>query len=127
MVNTREIAEEYRLKHWAKIMHERAESGLSIRACCKRNSFHPNIYYYWKRKLREAACQELLPAAAVAAARDKAEITSAPPGWAVCNVKETESKDKTLSIEIGKGRITVAADTDADLLTKVCRVLASLC
>ncbi|MCK9478690.1 MAG: hypothetical protein M0R40_04210 [Firmicutes bacterium] len=32
MVDTREIAAEYRLSHWAQIMQERIESGLSIRA-----------------------------------------------------------------------------------------------
>ena len=30
MVNTREIAAEYRLAHWARIMQERVQSGVSI-------------------------------------------------------------------------------------------------
>jgi hypothetical protein len=31
-MNTREVAAEYRLSHWAQIMRERKESGLSIKA-----------------------------------------------------------------------------------------------
>ena len=58
-MNTREIAEEYRLTHWAAIMRERAESGLSIRAYCEKTGFHENVYYYWQRKLRQAACEQL--------------------------------------------------------------------
>ena len=58
-MNTRCIAEEHRLAHWARIMKERAESGLSIRAYCANAGFHENNYFYWQKKLREAACEEL--------------------------------------------------------------------
>ena len=58
-MNTGEIAAEYRLSHWARIMKERKESGLSIKAYCKDAGFHENSYFYWQRKLREAACERL--------------------------------------------------------------------
>jgi len=58
-MNTREIAVEYRLAHWAKTVQDRSESGLSIKAYCESLSIHENTYYYWLRKLREAACGEL--------------------------------------------------------------------
>ena len=66
-MNTREIAEEYRLGHWAGIMRERAESGLSIKAFCEKAGFHENIYFYWQRKLREAACEQLAEVSAATA------------------------------------------------------------
>ena len=58
-MNTKEIAVEYRLTHWAGIMREREESGLSIKQFCKNAGFHENRYFYWQKKLREAACEEL--------------------------------------------------------------------
>ena len=58
-MNTREIASEYRLAHWAQIMQDRVASGLSVRAYCKQAGFHENNYFYWQRKLREASCEEL--------------------------------------------------------------------
>lgn len=58
-MNTREIAAEYRLSHWAQIIRERKESGLSIRAYCEKHSFHENLYFYWQRKLREEACRQM--------------------------------------------------------------------
>ena len=58
-MNTREIAAEYRLQHWAGIVRERTESGLSIKVYCENAGFHENVYYYWQRKLREAACEQL--------------------------------------------------------------------
>ena len=55
-MDTREIAVEYRLAHWAGIVKERSESGLTIRDYCKDLGIHENAYYYWLKKLRKAAC-----------------------------------------------------------------------
>jgi len=74
-MNTRDIAEEYRLTHWAQIMRERQDSGLSIKAYCKQRGFHENVYYYWQRKLREATCTEL------AAREQESETGLVPNGW----------------------------------------------
>ena len=56
-MNTREIASEYRLSHWARIVRERSESDLSVKEYCKSAGFHKNSFYYWQRKLRETACE----------------------------------------------------------------------
>ena len=59
MVNTREVAAEYRLSQWAQIMQERNKSELSIRAYCKQIGICENTYFYWQRRLRKAACEQL--------------------------------------------------------------------
>jgi len=59
MRNTREIAAEYRLSHWAGIMQERVSSGMSVKAYCASVGLHENVYYYWQKKLREAAYDQL--------------------------------------------------------------------
>jgi transposase-like protein len=58
-MNTKDIAAEYRMAHWAQIIRERVESGLSIRAFCKKAEIRENTYYYWQKKLREVACEQL--------------------------------------------------------------------
>ena len=59
MQNTREIASEYRMGHWAEIMRQRVESGLSIRKFCEREGMHVNRYHYWQRRLRCKAIEEI--------------------------------------------------------------------
>ena len=59
-MSTRQIAAEYRMTHWAGIMREREESGLSIKQFCKNAGFHENRYFYWQKKLREAACAGII-------------------------------------------------------------------
>jgi putative transposase len=125
MVNTREIAAEYRLSHWAQIMQERVQSGLSIKAFCGQIGICHNTYFYWQRKLREAACRELM-----VNPQNETAITRKPPvpsGWAVCETSKAADKVKALPIEINGCRVLADTDVDPDLLSKVCRVLKSLC
>ena len=123
MVNTREVAEEYRLSHWAQIMQERQETGLSIRAYCLQIGIAVNTYFYWQRRVRAAACQELMPAA-----HKQSEEALVPSGWAICKTEEPQPSEKAhgVTVEIGGCRIAVEDGTDPGLLAKVCRVLVSL-
>jgi len=140
MVNTREIAEEYRLGHWAAVMRERRESGLTVKAYCKRIGICGNTYFYWQRRLREATCEEL--AARGEGGAISREQSLVPKGWTACTTVESTTegstkvtsatvepiaKGKALAVEIGTYRVLVEAETEPELLAKVCRTLVSLC
>ena len=122
IVNSRKIAAEYRLSHWAQIMRERSESGLSIKAYCESVGLHQNVYHYWQRKLREAAIM-----ATKKQDGGETNLVETPRGWAVCESAKSESGEGAIQIEIGKSRITADATTDYELLAKICRMLVSIC
>ena len=121
-MDTREIASEYRRSHWARIMQERNASGKNIRAYCRSSGINEKSYYYWQRKLREAACQEL-----VTATENRGKQGIIPRGWSICKPGEARPGRKALTIEIGGFRISVETEVDPELLTQTCRVLKSLC
>ena len=58
--DTRKIASDYRFAHWAEIIRGQSESGLSIKDYCEREGFHENRFYYWRKKLRECACEHAM-------------------------------------------------------------------
>ena len=129
-MNTRAVATEYRLAQWAQTMAERSARGQSVQEFCVEKEISKNTYFYWQRKLREAACRELLPATA--------QVESAPvvpEGWTVCEEASVKA-DSTptpevdangLCISIGKFRVVVGTPVDPEQLATVCRVLVSLC
>ena len=119
-MNTRSIAADYRLTHWAQIMRERADRGISIRLYCEQAGIHENTYFYWQRKLREEACTGMQ----TAGISDGKSLV--PKGWAALSVKEEPQQANVLTVEVGGCRIKVLANTDPVLLTKVCRVLKTL-
>ena len=124
MVNTREIAQEYRLSHWSEIMRERQDSGMSIRGYCKSIGLHENVYYYWQRRLREAASNESLPIINPPASGG----SIVPNGWAVCGVTGHDvKKDSSLVVEVGKFKVAINYTEDIELFTRVCQALLPLC
>jgi hypothetical protein len=99
-VNTKEIAAEYRLTRWAGIIEERQESGLTIKAFCERSGFHENIYYYWQKKLREAAYNELQ--------RIKNKATGSAP-QRFTEVQLTERYPSLLTAAAGEDQVCIEA------------------
>ena len=61
-MNTRYVAKEYRMAHWAKIVADQKESRSTIREYSEKSGLHENSYYYWQKKLRTAAIEELTTA-----------------------------------------------------------------
>ena len=125
-MNTREIAEEYRLSHWAGIMQERKESGLSVRAFCKNSGFHENNYFYWQRKLREATCEEM--------ARIQDGPNAVPQGFMEVSLSarktlpSTKSEDASqVSIETAGVRIAAGYEYPIDKLVTLLREVSRLC
>jgi len=125
-MNTREIASEYRLSHWAGVLQERNASGMSIKEFCKTSGLRENVYFYWQRKLREATCEALASRAENEAADSGKNLV--PNGWAVYEAVEPRvGISPCVTIEVGGIRVLAETDTDPELLVKVCRALKSLC
>ena len=47
-----------RMNEWRQLIHERQQSGQSVRAWCLQNGIRENSYYYWLRTIREEALRE---------------------------------------------------------------------
>ena len=44
-----------RMNEWRRLIHERQQSGQSVKAWCLQNGIRENRYYYWLRIIREEA------------------------------------------------------------------------
>lgn len=60
-MNTREVSRKYRLNQWTEIVRECRGSGQTVKTWCADHDINPKTYYYWLRRVREAACQALQP------------------------------------------------------------------
>ena len=47
-----------RMNEWRQLIHERQQSGQSVRAWCLQNGIRENSYYYWLRIIREETLRE---------------------------------------------------------------------
>ncbi|NLV51635.1 MAG: IS66 family insertion sequence element accessory protein TnpB [Clostridiales bacterium] len=119
-MNTREVAAEYRMAQWTQTIQARVQSGQSIKEFCASAGISRNAYFYWQRKLREAACIGHMTV-------QNRENGLVPNGWT--QLSETTPSTVTvgtLTVEVSGCHITATAETDLELLAKVCRALRSL-
>ncbi|AUS95635.1 transposase [Clostridium thermosuccinogenes] len=117
-MDTQKVTSEYRLSQWAQVIQARLDSGQSVKDFCLANGISRNSYFYWQKKLREAACKEL--------SKTEEPRNIVPSGWMQLTPKQAQHTKESLNIEINGCHITVNDDTDPELLKKVCRVLRTL-
>jgi phage terminase large subunit-like protein len=125
-MNTRYIAKEYRMSHWAKIITDQKESGLTIREYCEKNGLHENSYYYWQKKLRTAAIDELTTAT-------DEQAQELVPIMAKLNLTKNNGSELTgigsndyVSIEMFGIRLTASRDYPIAKLSELLRVVSRL-
>ena len=124
-METKEMTRQVRLKHWAGVMQERAESGQTIRQWCKERGMQEKTYFYWQRKLREVACEHL----------DKQEPTQPTTelsiqGFAEVRLieppreKTTPTSQSGLRIEIGSIKISATEDYPPENIAEILKRLS---
>jgi putative transposase len=109
---------QYRLSKWAKITQAQHDSGQNINEFCQTEGISKSQYFYWQRKLKNAALEELaLQAESVSPTQNR---------WIQLAPVQAQQTKAELKIEISGFHINVDKETDPELLKKVCRVLGSL-
>lgn len=120
-MNTKDMTTNYRLAHWAQVMRERRESGLTVKAFCREAGFRENMYYYWQRRLREAACEQVVQNSPVACFTE-VRLEPAPAKPALPEPADRQSG--RLCIEISGMRLTADGDYPPEQLARLLRELA---
>jgi putative transposase len=112
------MAMEYRLAQWAQALHDRAAAGQSIDELCQAKGVSRNTYFYWQRKVREAAAQQM-----ITAGQSQALV---PSGWAAVQEAVPEPLE-SLTLRIGGAEIEVRQGFDEALLASVIKTLSQAC
>ena len=117
-MDTQKVTAEYRLSQWAQVIQTQQESGQNIKDFCQTTGINRNAYFYWQKKLRKVACTEL--------AKTEEPRNIVPSGWMQLTPKQAQHAKEALDIKINGFHVTVNAQTDLELLKKVCLTLRSL-
>jgi putative transposase len=117
-MNTQKVTAEYRLSQWAKVIEAQLNSGQNVKNFCQTAGINRNAFFYWQKKLRKKACTEFT--------KKEEPRNIVPSGWMQLEPKQVQHAKEALDIEINGCHVTVNAETDPELLKKVCRTLRSL-
>lgn len=102
-MNVTDLKTQMHMQEWSKLIEARQNSGLSIKAWCRQNNLPESRYYYYLKKLRLAACENI-----TSETQDGSQFALVPNHARVSNRAVTRSSNIkiTLSnavVEIGEG------------------------
>jgi hypothetical protein len=126
-MKTKEATKGYRLSKWAGILQARKESGLKIREFCNDAGIAEHQYYYWQKKLREEACDEI-------ESSRSSVVGMAPPGFMEIKMPQltsvlspTSTDHSQLCVESPGVRITAGGEYPVDKLVVLLREVMQPC
>ena len=106
MADVLALRSEYRLQQWAQVVRECNTSGLSNREYCRQHNISEKTYYYWVRRLRQAAASQ---AASQIEARTPTLVPLDPAQQA-----SRQETDDMLYIRFRGAELTLPGRTDMD-------------
>jgi hypothetical protein len=130
VMDAREMASTYRMTQWAQVLHERKESGQTIKDYCQTRGINKDSYFYWQRKLRKAAFDRL-ESARVGDQRGSmipvgfAEIQLQPAGRQ--GLESSHIQQLGLIVEASGIRLSVGCAYPAEKLAYLLRELVRQC
>ena len=113
-MDTKQVARQYRLEKWSSLITERQNSGLNVREFCKERNIKEHIYYYWLKRIREAACKSM--------------PTVSAPVFAPVTLAEVKIPDqlKKLTLNYAGISLDVYESTSPDLLKNTLLLLKQI-
>ena len=99
---------EYRLQQWARIADECSKSGMTNKDFCISRGISEKNYYYWLRRLREAAADAIGP--------QLVEVS----------YSNDNGKSGSLSMRYRDAELMISSDTSAEVLFTTLQVLQKL-
>ena len=58
-MTVKETAHAYKLRQWSELICECKASGKSVKLWCEEQGVCIKTYYYWQKRVRETACEQL--------------------------------------------------------------------
>jgi len=116
MSETKEATRQCRIQQWTQIIHDRVQSGMTVKEYCRKNDLSRDAYFYWARIIKERAITEL----AVTNQRF-VELPAAQASGFSTTYPEPESPEILLTI--GQVQITVTERTSSALLSRTLEVI----
>ena len=113
------IKNHYRMEEWKQLILDFQSSGMKLYEWCESRNVTKDMYYYWLRKIREYACDEL--------------VTKSVPKQAVTHLKKLEvmapvpDTSAAVIIRLGNATIEINEGTSQQTIQAVLLALQSVC
>ena len=119
-MSTNSTTKEYRLSQWFPIVKTCRESGMTVKAWCEQHDVNEKQFYYWQRRLSEAASESLVDT------RQHSKLVQVPSLIPNKSRSSKSSFDPDLIIRIGEVSVELSENVSTDFLSRVLKVIADV-
>ena len=121
MGNMQEVTRQLRIQQWMGIIHDRAQSGMTVKDYCRKNGLSRDSYFYWAKIIKEQAIQEL-------PGRKFVELPAVCQNEIIQEMPNNLSEDTapSLLINVNGISITVTESTTSSLLARTLEVVKNV-
>ena len=113
MANTKLATKALRTQHWAEIIHDCKNSGLTVLKYCQEHGLSKDAYYYWLRVVKTAALKS--------AGIDFVELPLADE-----KINQSTDFDTEAIVTVGKVDIRINSHTSKALLAQILEVASDV-
>lgn len=109
-MDTQIAVQEYRRQQWGGMIQACRSSGRTVKAWCDENGINPKSYYYWLRKLRDAALEE----------------GTAPKLVQICMEESAPYPGNSIKIRISGCELELQEGTSGELIERTLRAIRNV-
>lgn len=126
-MDVQEMTREIRLQQWAGIVKECRGSGKTVKSWCTENGINEKSYFYWQKRVREAACQELTAYREQQVAKTEPRAANTPV-FAECKFPENNHAAGTaVTIHLNGAVVEVHHGAEASVIESILHALRAPC
>jgi len=114
-----QVKNHFRLEQWTQLIKDYQSSGMTVKAWCELNGVKQNSYYYWLKKIRKVACDQL-PAVLTQTECSK------PTEFAELKVSSSHNQGSVM-IHLPYANVEVAEGTSKETIEAVLMALKNIC
>ena len=119
-MTVKETAHAYKLRQWTELICECKASGKTVTAWCVKNGINVKTYYYWQKRVREAACEKM----------ETPRLPVVPMGGVPAFTEYRQSERKAgsaITLHISRATIEIHNGADASIITNTLNALKNIC
>jgi transposase-like protein len=126
-MDVEKVTHEIRLQQWIGIIKECRSSGKTVKSWCEENGISEKSYFYWQRRAREAACQELTTYQEQQVAKAEPSESNTPV-FTECRIPENHHNSGTAAtIHLNGAVVEIHPGAEASIVESILHALRAPC
>jgi hypothetical protein len=122
-MDVQKMKQEYRLKQWGDTVKECRSSGKTIKGWCEEQGISLKSYYYWQRKVRIAAGEQLAMMPNV----EHGITTTTKPVFAEIKLSQCETALPAVTLRLNNAILEIHNGAERSTIENALQALRNLC